>query len=1010
MCAVDFPARCSTDEDEQILGPFPIHAREQHFLSPAYPLDLPTYTDFTAVSSPIPPASDSSYLSSLSPSAQTSWTRTTADSDGRILVSYPSIPWEQMHATEGWAGFQHVSVLRGWLTVYPPSTSQTADTCAESGGGGDPFLCTSLVQGAFFTVLPPSASLERKAHVPEWHTGNVYAMSRAPAQLVKLPVSPERSKDGTGTRYEVVICGAYEIRLFGDPHAHASKYPILDISFSVCLEFPSSSLDPFSPPSCTSSSGNSACHGLPLQHSATHTIAPHIVDGRPFGEAIGIGITSIDFGAHRWWTVTNARLVGVVSGSLNSSLVVSLVEPIRIAPTQTRIVPLHITLTDTEYIPESVTELTIELTFSLAASSTTSSKAGLLPNIDKFELEVAIPLVHVPLWTQTTCEPVRATYFFARSMVSTFTAIPPRLPCMESESRKAGQDGGRVGRGNEPILALHGAGVDILTTSFWADSLPRQKHAWVIIPMGRTEWVSSLACDDHLWPQGLDWHGPSSADAFLTVTALSHILSGSRERRSWGFDPDTRVVLMGHSNGGQGAWYMAARWPDRVCGVVPAAGYIKSQAFSHFIDPFLRAVLETSLTPDDNDLFLSNLVGTPILAVHGGEDDNVPPWHTRELVGVLKTWDPDADVSYYEHPGRPHWYPEVLKNDCVQAFLNKIYSSSSSGSSQLRRFTLTVAVPQESGSMYGWQVHALSIPGLLARLEVTPARSTSRTSIQTTNVSVFSLDVKAWFDACDYRNTLLIEDPEFDNTSEIRWSVISVLEIDGDEIALEIGDHKFTEVERTVWFTRDTTSSQGGTTWKKLIPCQPHQRLQAILSTPAPLTLLVPSLARSSELSAALRIVFALRLFHALDARIVAAHELTSLADVGDGNLVTIGCAREPLVQSWLEQVGSTWKFDNDAWYFGGRRFIRPSSAILFLQPHPTNRKAISLFLQYTDLDGLESAVQLFPIRTGVLSPDWIVVNGRAGKIGAAGVEGAGVFGCSAAGSWVWNHRLSWLD
>lgn len=75
--------------------------------------------------------------------------------------------------------------------------------------------------------------------------------------------------------------------------------------------------------------------------------------------------------------------------------------------------------------------------------------------------------------------------------------------------------------------------------------------------------------------------------------------------------------------------------------VVPAAGYIKSQAyvpwsmsryattfhdmsqpyahrsFSHFIDPFLRAILETSLTPDDNDLFVSNLVGIPILAVHG---------------------------------------------------------------------------------------------------------------------------------------------------------------------------------------------------------------------------------------------------------------------------------------------------------------------------------------------------------------------------------------------------------
>lgn len=93
---------------------------------------------------------------------------------------------------------------------------------------------------------------------------------------------------------------------------------------------------------------------------------------------------------------------------------------------------------------------------------------------------------------------------------------------------------------------------------------------------------------------------------------------------------------------------MASRWPDRVSAgefslsplegsilnpalrlvhtlVVPAAGYIKSQAyvpwcmshFAHFVDPALRAVLDSSLTPDDNDLFLGNLVGKPVLALHG---------------------------------------------------------------------------------------------------------------------------------------------------------------------------------------------------------------------------------------------------------------------------------------------------------------------------------------------------------------------------------------------------------
>jgi pimeloyl-ACP methyl ester carboxylesterase len=82
--------------------------------------------------------------------------------------------------------------------------------------------------------------------------------------------------------------------------------------------------------------------------------------------------------------------------------------------------------------------------------------------------------------------------------------------------------------------------------------------------------------------QGLDWHGPSTADAFAAVSALSHILSTSALGRwkKWGFRPETRVVLMGHSNGGQGAWYTASRWPDRVCAGEPP---VSSSVFSPFL-------------------------------------------------------------------------------------------------------------------------------------------------------------------------------------------------------------------------------------------------------------------------------------------------------------------------------------------------------------------------------------------------------------------------------------------
>jgi pimeloyl-ACP methyl ester carboxylesterase len=79
-------------------------------------------------------------------------------------------------------------------------------------------------------------------------------------------------------------------------------------------------------------------------------------------------------------------------------------------------------------------------------------------------------------------------------------------------------------------------------------------------------FIRALYSSLSLYWQGLDWHGPSAADAFAAVSALSRILSNSGLGRwaKWSFDTDTRVILMGHSNGGQGAWYMASRWPDRV--------------------------------------------------------------------------------------------------------------------------------------------------------------------------------------------------------------------------------------------------------------------------------------------------------------------------------------------------------------------------------------------------------------------------------------------------------------
>jgi len=81
------------------------------------------------------------------------------------------------------------------------------------------------------------------------------------------------------------------------------------------------------------------------------------------------------------------------------------------------------------------------------------------------------------------------------------------------------------------------------------------------------------------------------------------------------------------------------------------------------------------------------------------------------------------------------------------------------------------------------------------------------------------------------------------------------------------------------------------------------------------------------------------------------------------------------------------------------------------------------LLILYHDAAGLERAGRLFPYRTGVAAPDWVVLSERTDVIGAAGVDAAGyeflpfrltdshVVGDSVWGSeWNLNEPMTWFS
>ncbi|KAH8108461.1 hypothetical protein DFH11DRAFT_1632998 [Phellopilus nigrolimitatus] len=814
--------------------------------------------------------------------------------------------WSDIRATEGWASLQHHSILRSTLTVTPPrkSISRTHPEILPSR------LLVDLKQGSFFTFIPRESN--ERTFFPEWHTGNIYAMLRSGPSSVELPGTMNADRPAT---YDFFVSGDYEIRLFGDPRDYGEETPTLKISVSVSVEEKRND----------------------IIRQVSHDVVCDFVNGYAFGNALGVGIRSLD----SWWAVEDIKL----PSNSSTALSLSLRNKLKIAPSQTRIIPI--------LMEQNAPFFGNEITFLLILSEISSNA-----NASKVAVPVTLPLRRISSWSVSTHEAIRASFFFAASHATLFLAKPPIFPSPDGTS--------------VPIVALHGAGVDVISSPFWADAIPRQRHSWVIMPAGRTEW-------------GLDWHGPSAFEAWATV-----------------------ILLLGHSNGGQGVWHLAVHYPDRVRAALPAAGYLNAQAYvplthargERFADPALRRVLESALTPHNNDLFLGNVADSvPILAIHGGNDTNVPTWHSREYVSIVKSWGEGSNISFHEDEGKPHWYPEVFQGAHVQAFLERMLNpkfESTATSNSATQFTQTVVDPSQSGSLHGWAIDVVSIPGRLSRLHVN--LRDGETHVRTTNVQTFSLSPVA----IGSDRTLVINGVRLPGTSSTG------------------GSQRFSRSENNTWTLENPADTP-------LSAPPPPGRIQNILNTPAPLTIIVPSELRAyaRALSAALRIAHALDVYFKLDAEIVqdtVALDLLSSEGLEDGNLVVLGGAENAFARALLQapQYTRSTEFSlaaDGAWLFRGRPLPIPLASragaeegisILFTHPHPSNTRGAAVFLAGTDArgEGLERALRLLPLRTGVSVPDWVIAGSGMDDQGAGGVLGAGVWNRS----WRWSESMSWIS
>ncbi|KAI8071088.1 hypothetical protein BC940DRAFT_295251 [Gongronella butleri] len=550
------------------------------------------------------------------------------------------------------------------------------------------------------------------------------------------------------------------------------------------------------------------------------------------------------------------------------------------------------------------------------------------------------------------------------------------------------------------LLALHGAGVDA-GSNFWTAAIAQQEQSWIVFPTGRTPW-------------GYDWHGASMKNAFKAIDGLESVMSLVTASGTAGNGPDAisptpaeedtdwivvergnfisignknRLIYIGHSNGGQGAWHLATHFPDRAIAVVAAAGYTKIQDYvsyanwvsKSYVDPFLYGVLESSIAEFNNDLHLSNMVGLPVLARYGADDDNVPPLHSKKYARILNQYNKNASfVQISEVPNQGHWWSTVLNDRPVNQFLTRSLQQPARHGPQDTPFSLVTTNPATIGPVHGIQIEQLSIPF---------RKSTMQGRVKDAMLYLSTENISAFRVVGRHEKAIMVNNTLFHNDS-------------GHLNALFVMD------QQQQW--RIETQKWPKKGWRARQMYGPIHRLW---ESRKPLLLVTPSKPSSAAHAQvyehlALQLAHDWHLYGHGDAMVVTDdHPLVTFEEVDLSSSGTSGMdAHEPC--SWRVYFGIG--TDNNAMAqilatapiriqagkhsltVGTNQYYDPGTGAMFLCPGGGNELALMIY--GVDVQGLQLASQLIPKRTGMLMPEWAVINPVAKEQGLGGIKSAGFF------------------
>ncbi|KAJ3009455.1 UNVERIFIED_CONTAM: hypothetical protein HDU68_002701 [Siphonaria sp. JEL0065] len=505
---------------------------------------------------------------------------------------------------------------------------------------------------------------------------------------------------------------------------------------------------------------------------------------------------------------------------------------------------------------------------------------------------------------------------------------------------------------------------------------------------------------DKIMLGGFDWHGPSNLNVESAIHALSH-LHGVPPliAEQLGIDPN-KLVYSGHSNGGQGAWWMSSHYPDRALAAMPASGYLKIQFYTPYYmrvgdaytDPIFRAIMESSIAENDIDMYAANMAGIPILARTGGNDDNVPPLNTRRIVRLVNEWNRDPNsVHISEVYGQGHWFTGIMNDDILSTFLDKNLDPTLNPGLPHPplpdAFTISTLNPGSTGSKGGIKILQLEVPFRLAQIRV--HREGNHWVLNTINVRRFGFlkDERAKIDTWEIDGMKFNEPPKVGPSylrkdDETEWKLVPDL----------------------LWISEERYWS----TYGPAVQILNHPFLIVVPSNP--ITISSETYHRNAQLIATSWYLYGrggTQIIRDIDVRdgIAAKYHLIVLGGPKD-NLFTRRREKEGGAEGNAKLV----KFlESGGFQIDTKKYEAPGTGMLFLAPSPT-RTLMGMYITGIDELGFKRAVWTIPFRTGLMVPDYLVVGdeygdpatgwtaGDGNPYGGAGTKGTG--GIFAAGYW----------